>query len=423
MGILIAISRPNPELACRQVTNKTVSIPAVQVKGTSMDTPQIPQQEYPQRLARLRRLMDAKGLKAVLLGTGTNLKYFSGYPSPVRGGSRPFFLLLPLEGDPVFVAHCGRKAEALRFSWIKDVRDYNELSRIPVELLRDAIAGCGALGGKIGMELGIEQSFDVPYLEFCRFQAALPNSVLVDAGEILWELRKIKSQAEIACMRRACQILGDAYAKAFSIAREGTTESDVANHLRRHFEDEGAGNSWILITSGRGNYDLATKLPDSRPLERGDLLWVDAGCAVAGYWSDFSRAAVVGQPSLEQRNAQEAIHQITWEAVESVRPGIKVSELAQLCNKRLSVLNFPISSSISGLACRVGHGVGLEVTEPPSVAELDSTILEPGMVITLEPGVATEYGTFHVEENVLVTDEGYEVLSTGSRMLSQLSAL
>ncbi len=78
--------------------------------------PQIPLQEYPQRLDRLRTLMDAEGLQAVLLGTGTNLKYFSGYPSPSRSGSRPFFLLLPLDGDPVLIVHCGRKAEALNDS-------------------------------------------------------------------------------------------------------------------------------------------------------------------------------------------------------------------------------------------------------------------------------------------------------------------
>jgi Xaa-Pro aminopeptidase len=147
------------------------------------------------------------------------------------------------------------------------------------------------------------------------------------------------------------------------------------------------------------------------------MLWIDAGCAVGGYWSDFSRAAVVGQPSAEQYRAQEEIHEITWEAVQKVRPGICASQLAQACNTRLAGLNFAITSSISGLASRVGHGLGLDVTEPPHIAEYDDTILEPGMVITVEPGVAAEYGTFHVEENVLVTREGYEVLSTAPRAL------
>jgi Xaa-Pro dipeptidase len=381
------------------------------------DVPQVPLQDYSRRLEQLRALMRPNDLQAVLLGTGTNLRYFSGYPSPARSGSRPFFLLLPLAGDPVFIVHCGRKAEAQRFSWVKDVREYTQLSQVPVQLIRDALKECGSLGGKLGMELGFEQSFDVPYLEFSRLQRGLPATTIVDAGSCLWRLRMIKSEAELACQRRACQILSDAYAKTFTAVREGTTELEVANHLRTHFENEGATDHWILITSGRGNYDLATKLPDARPIRRGDMVWIDAGCAVCGYWSDFSRAAVVGEPSAEQCRAQETIHQITWEAVQKVRPGTSASQLAQACKTRLAKLDFVITSSISGLASRVGHGVGLDVTEPPHIAEYDETVLEPGMVITLEPGVATEYGTFHVEENVLVTPEGCEVLSTAPRAL------
>jgi Xaa-Pro dipeptidase len=383
--------------------------------------PQIPEQEYPQRLERLRALMRARGLQAVLLGTGTNLKYFSGYPSPTRSGSRPFFLLLPLAGDPVFIVHCGRKAEALRFSWMKDIRDYSQLSRVPVELIREALAECSALHGKLGMELGLEQSFDVPYLEFRRLQEGLPGSEIVDAGDLLWRLRMLKSEAEIACLRRACAILCDAYARTFTAVREGTTERETENYLRAHFENEGAGDSWILITSGPGNYDLATKLAEPRPIQRGDMVWIDAGCAVDGYWSDFSRAAVVGEPAAEQLHAQEAIRQITWEAIQKVRPGVRASELARICNTRLAGLDFPITSSISSLASRVGHGVGLDVTEPPHIAEYDQTVLEPGMVITIEPGVATEYGTFHIEENVLVTHDGSDVLSTAQRALWRIA--
>ena len=383
--------------------------------------PRIPEQEYPQRLERLRALMRARGLQAVLLGTGTNLKYFSGYPSPTRSGSRPFFLLLPLAGDPVFIVHCGRKAEALRFSWMKDIRDYTQLSRVPVELIREALAECSALHGNLGMELGLEQSFDVPYLEFRRLQEGLPGSEIVDAGDLLWRLRMLKSEAEIACLRRACAILSDAYARTFTAVREGTTERETANCLRAHFENEGAGDSWILITSGPGNYDLATKLAEPRPIQRGDMVWIDAGCAVDGYWSDFSRAAVVGEPAAEQLHAQEAIRQITWEAIQKVRPGVRASELARICNTRLAGLGFPITSSISSLASRVGHGVGLDVTEPPHIAEYDQTVLEPGMVITIEPGVATEYGTFHIEENVLVTHDGSDVLSTAQRALWRIA--
>jgi Xaa-Pro aminopeptidase len=181
------------------------------------------------------------------------------------------------------------------------------------------------------------------------------------------------------------------------------------------------GDVFLAITSGEGNYDLVTKPPESRPLRKGDFVWLDAGCTVSGYWSDFSRAGVVGEPSPEQERTQETIHKITTDAVRMVRPGIPASAIAKFCYRRLSELDFPITSSIAALATRVGHGVGLNMTEPPHISEQDHTALEPGMVITLEPGVATTYGTFHVEENVLVTDDGFEILSNCPRELRRIA--
>jgi Xaa-Pro aminopeptidase len=389
--------------------------------ANDMDRHQIPQRESAERVERLRALMPERGLDAVLLGTGTNLKYFSGYPSPARSGSRPFFLLLPLYGDPIFVVQSGRKAEALRFSWIKDVRDYAELSRVPIDVLRDALRERGVLGKRLGMELGFEQSLDVPYQEFCRLKENLAGTALEDASDMLWRLRMIKTPNEIACLRRACQILGHAYEEAFGAAREGTTERQIACSLRNSFDKSEADEGFILITSGPGNYGLTTKAPASRPIRRGDMVWVDAGCTVGGYNSDFSRAAVVGEPSPEQLRAQEAIRQITWAAIEQIRPGLKASELARFCNAKLERLGFAFDLSISGLASRVGHGLGMDVTEPPHIAEYDHTVLEAGMVIAMEPGVATEYGTFHVEENIVVEPEGHQVLSEAQRTLWRIA--
>jgi Xaa-Pro dipeptidase len=148
---------------------------------------------------------------------------------------------------------------------------------------------------------------------------------------------------------------------------------------------------------------------------------MDAGCTISGYWSDFSRAAVVGNPSAKQVDAQQAIHQITSDAVQKVAPGATASSIAQFCMASLEALRFPITSSIAALASRVGHGMGMNMTEPPHMSVHDHTRLEPGMIITLEPGVATEYGTFHVEENVLVTEDGFEILSQCPRELRQIA--
>ncbi len=384
--------------------------------------PNIPEVEYQQRLERLRGQMRDKGLDALLLGTGPNLAYFSGYPSPAMSVPRPFFVLLPSATDPVFFTHCGHRFEAVRFSWVRDVRDYTELSRVPAALICDALRERGLLGKTIGMELGFEQSLDISWVEFQRLRDALGETWLVDASEILWRMRMIKSPNEIACLRRACEITTDAYQTSFSSAREGMLESQVYRSMRRRLEEAGEGQIFLVITSGEGNYDLVTKPPEDRPLREGDLVWMDAGCNVSGYWSDFSRAGVVGEPSAEQKHAQEVIHGITMEAVRMVRPGIRASSLARFCYAKLDQLDFPVTSTIGRLACRIGHGVGLNLTEPPHIGEHDDTLLEPGMALTLEPGVATRFGTFHIEENLVVTQEGCEILSDCPRTLWQIGS-
>ncbi len=380
----------------------------------------IPSSEYPRRLEHVRRFMTEKEMQAVLLGTGNNLRYFSAYPSPSRSIPRPFFALLPLHGDPVFFSHAGHKAESQRYSWISDVRDYTELSRVPVDMLRTALAEKHLLGGTIGMELGFEQALDISHLEFRRLSDTLGETRLVDAAEILWRVRMVKSPAEIACLREACRITGEAYSATFASA-ESRTELDVFRFMHDRLERDSMGDIFLAITSGEGNYDLVTKPPDARPLRKGDFLWMDAGCTVSGYWSDFSRAGVVGNPSAEQIHAQQAIHRITSDAVRKIRPEVTASSIAEFCAARLDDLCFPITSSVTALASRVGHGLGLNMTEPPHLSIHDHTRLEPGMAITVEPGVATEYGTFHVEENVLVTEDGFEILSQCPRELQKIA--
>jgi Xaa-Pro aminopeptidase len=381
----------------------------------------ISKEEYLLRLERLRALMHNNKLHAVLLGTGMNLRYFSGYPSPSKSVARPFFLLLPLRGDPVLFSHSGHQAEAVRFSWIQDVRDYTELSRVPVALIVEALRERGLLNQRVGMELGFEQSLDISYLEHFRLREALKDAHLEDASELLWKLRQVKSESEISCLRHACQIVSDAYRATFDSVREGMPERQVHRTMQGHLDRPETGEVFLVITSGQGNYDLVTKPPEDRCIRKGDLVWMDAGCTVDGYWSDFSRAGVVGEPSAQQVDAQKRVHEITWEAIQRVRPGITASSIARFCYQKLASLNFSITSSIGVLASRIGHGVGLNITEPPHIGLHDDTTLEPGMAITLEPGVATTYGTFHVEENLVVTQEGCDVLSKSPRELQRIA--
>jgi Xaa-Pro dipeptidase len=380
----------------------------------------IPDAEFRQRVARLQRLMHKERLNAVLLGTGMNLQYFSGLPSPQRSVVRPFFLLIPAAGEAVLFSHIAFADETRRFSKVADIRAYEGLSGPPIDLLKAAIGEAGASTGRIGMELGFEQSLDISPLDFRRLEDSMAGADLIDAAGMLWGLRMIKSEQEIDCMRDACDIVADAYKHTFGSSPAGMRESDIYAAMLSHLQLSGS-DTFLVITSGRGNYDLVSKPPEDRIVNPGDMVWMDAGCRVDGYWSDYSRAGVAGAPSALQERAQEAIHRVTFDTVSKIRPGIRCSQIARFALESLDDLPFVLTSSVAARAARIGHGIGLTMTEPPHLGLRDDTLLAPGMVVSVEPGIATEYGTFHVEENVVVREGPCELLTSSPRELAHLN--
>jgi Xaa-Pro aminopeptidase len=143
------------------------------------------------------------------------------------------------------------------------------------------------------------------------------------------------------------------------------------------------------------------------------MVWVDMGASVNDYWADFSRAGVVGGPTEQQNRYHKIVMDTTAEAVAAVKAGIPGAHIVDLCEEGIRKRGVDISFT----AGRVGHGIGLLFTEPPSIAKWDPVILQKNMVITIEPGLVMEDGIYHVEENLIVTQNGCEVLSQAPREL------
>jgi Xaa-Pro aminopeptidase len=363
------------------------------------------------RFAGARAAMERAGLDGLLMIASTNLCFLSGYPYVDTNLARPFFLLLPRSGAPALLVHTGRQYEARANSWVDDVRMYERLSVAPLGELDALLHDRGLRGRRIGAELGFEQRMGLPFAEFERIRAELAPTKFVDAAALFWQLRIVKPPWDLDSMRTAGRITADAYAATFAATHGGQEEREVLQRLATEHMRRGGGPGWGVVTSGPGNYDAVLGQGTERILERGDMVWMDGGCSVDGLWSDYGRGGVIGEVSSEQRDLQRLIHEITLEGVALLNPGLPLREIAAHVNARVEAIGMPVTSRISTLAGRVGHGVGYETTEPPHVSEEDTTILAPGMVITMEPGVATEYGIFHVEENVIVTESGPEVIS------------
>ena len=381
-----------------------------------------PPDEYRDRWSRAQKLMAGAGLDAVLVTEEHNYMYFSGHRlpysrPPCSSYSRPSAVVLPRDGEPIVIVHLFHHADAARTSPARDVRAYKEFSTGAAGLIRDALRERGLRAGRVGTELGYEQRLGLPFDEFVWLQKEMSGVEFADASDVLWRLRMVKSEAEAACIREACHITSRAYASLFSQFKEGMTEREASAILAIAMMQEGADQPGLLdVTSGPGRYNRTSDAATRRAVQRGEMLWLDAGAVFNAYWADFSRAGVVGGPNGEQLAMQRVVNDLTMRGVELVRPGLPVAEIARACYAGLEKLGLP-----TNVAGRIGHGVGLHITEPPHVATYDPTVLEPGMVITVEPGIITDYGAFHIEQNVLVTPGGYELLSIAPWELATLA--
>jgi Xaa-Pro aminopeptidase len=276
-----------------------------------------------------------------------------------------------------------------------------------------AFRDLGLQKARIGAELGYEQRLGISVLDFQRLKAALPKAAFVDAAEAIWVLRMRKSPAEIDCLREACRATDAAFARLFAELQPEMTERDIARRMGQLLLGEGADRiDWIMMTSGQGQYHRTFGVPRDRRLEPGEMVWMDVSAVVNGYKADFDRVAVLGGPTAEQVALQEIIHAATLAGIAAIRPGAPVRAVVEAVNGVLADAGLQPKD-----AGRLGHGLGLQSTEPPDVSLSDPTILDVGMVITVEPAIVREDGIFQVEQNVVVTAAGNEVLSRAPHTL------
>lgn len=378
----------------------------------SSDYKSFPYSEYESRWKRTRKLMEREGLDALFITEPLNYHYFSG-ASPSFSYTRVTIIVFPRKGEPIILTHEFPEESTRRETWIKDVRVYRILTKAPFTLIKEVFEELGLASGRIGAELGFEQRLGLSYNDFIRLKQELPRANFVDASHIFWGLRMKKSKAEAELIRKACKITSEAYKECFESIRQGMTEREVGKIFLEGMTKRGGSRPWCFVNSGPYNYKVISADPTNHKLKKGNIIWIDGGCAFGGYGSDFSRIAAIGQPSEMQRKMYETTLKLTEISVEEVKPGIKASEIANICDFEAEKRGLELTFR----AGRIGHGIGLMLTEPPHIASYDDTVLEQGMTITIEPGFVTSYGVFQAEQNILVVEDGNEILSIANTEL------
>jgi Xaa-Pro dipeptidase len=384
-------------------------------------------EELRARGARARELMAEQGLDALLVSgdfsAGANYYYFSGHlPRDYQQNfSRPHVMVLPADGEPFLYVYGVNVENARDMSYVEDVVAYAPPfdGATLAGVLRDR--GLGA--ARIGAELGTDQRLWMPLNEFRALESGLPEAAFVDAADLLWRLRSIKSEPELAYIAEADRINGEGLKAGFAAIHVGDTEVDASRKVGAALVEAGAYRppyAQINLVSHAKSRALGHRSRMLGPmadyaLAPGDLLFVDSGVVVGAYWGEFNRMAVVGEPSKEQRRHHDAIREIVTRSVdEALKPGAefrRVIEQMAGFYRDCGYDDEQFSNYLGPPFMHLCHGLGLASSEPPFVRFDSEAVLEPGMVLSCEAYLRADSMTYGSEEDVVITEDGCRVLS------------
>jgi len=369
-----------------------------------------PVSEFRSRVCRAQALMGKADLSALFLTTEPEVRYFTGFLTRFwESPTRPWFLIVPATGDPVAVIP-SIGAHLMGQSWLRDIRTWRapDYSDDGVSLLADTLRELTPEGGRIGLPSGIESHLRMPLTDWARLQTLVDKRHFVDDAGILRDLRVVKSEAEIAKIRTACAIADRAFARVPEIANEGVPLEQVFRHFQALCLQEGADwVSYLAGAAGQGGYGDVISPATEKPLAKGDVLMLDTGLVWDGYFCDFDRNFAIGTPSPAVADAHARLIDAADAGVAIARPGATAADLFHAMDR---IVTGGKGGSDAG---RLGHGLGMQLTEFPSLIPQDHTTLQPGMVLTLEPGIELSPGqTLVHEDNIVIRDGAPEILST-----------
>jgi Xaa-Pro aminopeptidase len=375
---------------------------------------EFPAAEYQDRVNRLTAQMDKKGINAVILTSDENTYYFSGFKSIVWASkvSTPGVLVITKDGD-MMIASSKNGMETVKVtSCVDDIRYYGKDS--PYQNYSEAILSIlqekKLLKGKIGLELGKGHKMHLNYYDSQDLFKGLSDSEVVDGAEILWNVRMIKSALEIEKLRTCCKINIASIEKGLRLVKEGTTELELYRTILQEYFRLGAEFTLpIGVRAGEERYSQGNCPPSQRPIGKGDIILVDGGPVYKGYFSDIIREAVIGKPTDYQLDMFNTAREACYIGINQVKPGVPINLVCKAVDDYMDNSRY---AHINVYKNWCGHAIGVGVHEFPMLDSSTTLELQPGMVFAIEPYIYQEgVGSLGIEENILVTENGCEILT------------
>jgi len=339
----------------------------------------------------------------LVLGLSSGMRYLTGFTD--EPGERMLLLLVPREGDALFFVpqlyepQVRDASPVERFTVWRDGED-------PALVLRHALTKVGDLRGTILVEPTLWAEC------LLILQQALPDNSFASAAGILAPLRMRKSAEEVELLRRAGELADAAFIQVTQEPIVGLTELQLAAKLEVNMLSAGADSVAFntLVASGAFGA-MPHHRAGQRKIEWGDVVILDYGCKVDGYCSDISRTVICGEPTPAVVKAYDAVKRAHQAAFDSIRPGVSAQDIDRAARGVLKNLGYD-----NRFIHRTGHGIGLDIHEPPYIIEGNGISLEPGMAFSIEPGVyfPDQFG-IRLEDVAVVTELGGVLMTTVTR--------
>ena len=358
--------------------------------------------EFYQRTEKTQKLMYERGLDAILLCTEAEVRYYTGFRSLFwQSPTRPWFVIIPKSGKPIAVIpEIGR--DLMERTWVDEIITWPSPRREDdgVSLLVKVLKG----SNKIGLLKGEEASLRMPLNDFETLNSKI-NGSFIDCSDLVKEVRLVKSELEINIIRQVCSIASCAFDRAHQLFHVGQPLDQAFRDFKIALLEAGAEEVPYLVGgAGQDGYSDVISPPSNQLLKNGDILMLDTGSSLKGYFCDFDRNWAIGKASNLAKTAYSKLYNATEVALKKIRPGMTCAQVFSLINSSLGEGDSDIG--------RMGHGLGIQLTEYPSLMLNDKTVLRENMVITIEPSLSYGDGLMMVhEENICIRDGEPELLT------------
>jgi Xaa-Pro aminopeptidase len=354
------------------------------------------------RIRRAREEASSRELDALVVSPSPDLAYLTGYdPMPLerptllvlRPTTEPALLVPELERPLAAASPVGEHLELV--TWRDGADPYEAAASLLDGADRIAVADRLWASHLIGL------------------QRALPNARFSTASPVLGRLRSRKDASELEALGRAARAADETFRQILSMPFQGRSEEAVANDLAELLVRNGCERAEFTIVASGPHAASPHHEPGGRTILPRDAVVMDFGGELGGYLSDTTRTVVVGEAPDGFERAYAAVHEAQAAGVDAVRPGIEAQEIDRATRAVIDAAGYG-----ERFIHRTGHGIGLELHEPPYMVEGDTTVLEPGMTFSVEPGVYLD-GRFgiRIEDIVAVTTDGVDRLNRSTREL------